>query len=161
MFMFTLHIAKDLTKSGLICFTRYLPDKERAVILLSCILYDHPSFGDAPCVLNLEYKPLLIICILSFIISTTHIYIIIWLRCKNKLFFCWNFSFSETFLLLIEYISQMRNVQLTLEGDMELLCVTGVEDKLQPDVRTTLELLANAGIKVTQTLSLLLHVIFF
>ena len=42
----------------------------------------------------------------------------------------------------------MRQVQLTLEGDMQLLCVTGVEDKLQPDVRTTLELLANAGIKV-------------
>lgn len=35
-----------------------------------------------------------------------------------------------------------------LEHDMELLCVTGVEDKLQDNVRQTLELLRNAGIKV-------------
>ena len=45
----------------------------------------------------------------------------------------------------------MRQVQLTLEGDMQLLCVTGVEDKLQPDVRTSLEMLANAGIKVIRS----------
>lgn len=31
---------------------------------------------------------------------------------------------------------------------MELLCVTGVEDKLQDNVRSTLELLRNAGIKI-------------
>lgn len=31
---------------------------------------------------------------------------------------------------------------------MELLCLTGVEDKLQIDVKPTLELLRNAGIKV-------------
>ena len=31
---------------------------------------------------------------------------------------------------------------------MELLCVTGVEDKLQDNVRNTLEQLRNAGIKV-------------
>lgn len=31
---------------------------------------------------------------------------------------------------------------------MELLCLTGVEDKLQVDVKPTLELLRNAGIKV-------------
>lgn len=31
---------------------------------------------------------------------------------------------------------------------MELLCVTGVEDKLQENVRPTLEMLRNAGIKV-------------
>lgn len=37
-----------------------------------------------------------------------------------------------------------------LERDMELLCVTGVEDKLQDNVRQTLELLRNAGIKVIQ-----------
>jgi len=36
----------------------------------------------------------------------------------------------------------------TLECDMELLCVTGVEDKLQDNVRQTLETLRNAGIKV-------------
>ena len=36
----------------------------------------------------------------------------------------------------------------SLERDMELLCVTGVEDKLQDNVRNTLEQLRNAGIKV-------------
>lgn len=35
-----------------------------------------------------------------------------------------------------------------LEQDLELLGLTGVEDKLQDDVKTTLELLRNAGIKV-------------
>ncbi|KTG02080.1 hypothetical protein cypCar_00040130 [Cyprinus carpio] len=37
----------------------------------------------------------------------------------------------------------------SLERDMELLCLTGVEDQLQADVRPTLELLRNAGIKVS------------
>jgi phospholipid-translocating ATPase len=36
----------------------------------------------------------------------------------------------------------------TLEHDLELLGLTGVEDKLQDDVRLTLELLRNAGIKI-------------
>ncbi|XP_028819924.1 putative phospholipid-transporting ATPase IIB isoform X3 [Denticeps clupeoides] len=36
----------------------------------------------------------------------------------------------------------------SLEREMELLCLTGVEDKLQADVRPTLELLRNAGIKI-------------
>ena len=35
-----------------------------------------------------------------------------------------------------------------LEHDLELLGITGVEDKLQDDVRGTLELLRNAGIKI-------------
>lgn len=35
-----------------------------------------------------------------------------------------------------------------LERDMELLGLTGVEDKLQDDVKPTLELLRNAGIKI-------------
>ncbi|KAG1688800.1 putative phospholipid-transporting ATPase IIB [Nymphon striatum] len=44
--------------------------------------------------------------------------------------------------------TKMAAVIETLERDLELLCVTGVEDKLQDGVRTTLELLRNAGIKV-------------
>uniref|UniRef100_A0A8C8GG07 Phospholipid-transporting ATPase n=1 Tax=Oncorhynchus tshawytscha TaxID=74940 RepID=A0A8C8GG07_ONCTS len=36
----------------------------------------------------------------------------------------------------------------SLEMEMELLCLTGVEDQLQADVRPTLEILRNAGIKV-------------
>ncbi|KAF8064332.1 hypothetical protein FPV67DRAFT_215232 [Lyophyllum atratum] len=35
-----------------------------------------------------------------------------------------------------------------LERDLELLGLTGVEDKLQDDVRSTLEILRNAGIKI-------------
>uniref|UniRef100_A0A1B6E947 Phospholipid-transporting ATPase n=1 Tax=Clastoptera arizonana TaxID=38151 RepID=A0A1B6E947_9HEMI len=44
--------------------------------------------------------------------------------------------------------SRVAAVVESLEREMELLCVTGVEDKLQDKVRTTLELLRNAGIKV-------------
>lgn len=36
----------------------------------------------------------------------------------------------------------------SLERDMQLLCVTGVEDRLQEHVRPTLETLRNAGIKI-------------
>ena len=48
---------------------------------------------------------------------------------------------------------QDRNARVSavvesLERDMELLCLTGVEDKLQDNVRPTLELLRNAGIRV-------------
>ena len=38
--------------------------------------------------------------------------------------------------------------QCALERDLELLGVTGVEDKLQKDVKPSLELLRNAGIKI-------------
>ena len=41
-----------------------------------------------------------------------------------------------------------RVVQEYLEHDLELLGVTGVEDKLQKDVKPSLELLRNAGIKI-------------
>lgn len=48
---------------------------------------------------------------------------------------------------------QDRNMKVqavveSLERDMELLCMTGVEDRLQENVRPTLEMLRNAGIKV-------------
>lgn len=41
-----------------------------------------------------------------------------------------------------------RVVEEYLERDLELLGVTGVEDKLQKDVKSSLELLRNAGIKI-------------
>ena len=47
-----------------------------------------------------------------------------------------------------ERTAKVAAVVESLERDMELLCVTGVEDKLHDGVRTTLELLRNAGIKV-------------
>lgn len=40
---------------------------------------------------------------------------------------------------------------------MELLCLTGVEDQLQTDVRPTLEILRNAGIKVWTARDLCSH----
>lgn len=39
-------------------------------------------------------------------------------------------------------------VSESLEHDLELLGLTGVEDKLQDEVKSTLELLRNAGIKI-------------
>ncbi|WAQ89635.1 hypothetical protein PtA15_11A325 [Puccinia triticina] len=41
-----------------------------------------------------------------------------------------------------------RVVSEELENNLELLGVTGVEDKLQEDVKSTLELLRNAGLKI-------------
>ena len=43
---------------------------------------------------------------------------------------------------------KVQMVVESLERDMELLCMTGVEDRLQDGVRPTLEMLRNAGIKV-------------
>ena len=44
-----------------------------------------------------------------------------------------------------------------LECNLELLCLTGVEDKLQHNVKHTLELLRNAGIKVGAIITLILN----
>jgi phospholipid-translocating ATPase len=51
-------------------------------------------------------------------------------------------------LQTIDRNRRVNEVIETLERDMELLCVTGVEDKLQENVRQTLETLRNAGIKI-------------
>ncbi len=51
-------------------------------------------------------------------------------------------------LQTIDRNRRVNEVIETLERDMELLCVTGVEDKLQENVRQTLEALRNAGIKI-------------
>jgi phospholipid-translocating ATPase len=45
-------------------------------------------------------------------------------------------------------VAHVAAVVESLEREMELLCVTGVEDRLQDRVRPTLELLRNAGIKI-------------
>ncbi|GAP92741.1 putative phospholipid-translocating ATPase [Rosellinia necatrix] len=44
--------------------------------------------------------------------------------------------------------AMQRVITRFLENDLELLGVTGVEDKLQKDVKPSLELLRNAGIKI-------------
>ncbi|CAH1163844.1 unnamed protein product [Phaedon cochleariae] len=51
-------------------------------------------------------------------------------------------------LSTIDRVARVAQVVESLEREMELLCITGVEDKLQNDVRATLELLRNAGIKI-------------
>lgn len=44
--------------------------------------------------------------------------------------------------------NKQKVIETMLEKNLHSLCVTGVEDKLQEDVRQTLELLQQAGIKV-------------
>lgn len=44
--------------------------------------------------------------------------------------------------------SMQRVISQLLEQDLELLGLTGVEDKLQMDVKTSIELLRNAGLKI-------------
>ncbi len=50
-------------------------------------------------------------------------------------------------LSVVNRAAQVAAVVESLERDMELLCVTGVEDRLQDNVRNTLEQLRNAGIR--------------
>merc|ERR1719187_2913818 len=56
--------------------------------------------------------------------------------------------FSAAKLSVVNRGAQVAAVVETLQRDMTLLCVTGVEDKLQHGVRNTLEMLRNAGIQV-------------
>lgn len=56
--------------------------------------------------------------------------------------------YSKAKLSIKDRAVHVSSVVESLERDMELLCVTGVEDQLQTDVRPTLEMLKNAGIKV-------------
>lgn len=58
-------------------------------------------------------------------------------------------AYHEASLSLQNRDSEMANtVKQHLEHNLELLGVTGVEDKLQPHVKPSLELLRNAGIKI-------------
>lgn len=56
--------------------------------------------------------------------------------------------YTQAKLNIADRASKVMDVQRTLEHDLELLCLTGVEDKLQVDVRPTLEMLRNAGIRI-------------
>lgn len=63
-------------------------------------------------------------------------------------------EFKEKYLAASVLMNEGRNEAMAgvvaqfLEHDLELLGLTGVEDKLQDDVRSTLEILRNAGIKI-------------
>ncbi|CAG8562358.1 193_t:CDS:10, partial [Dentiscutata heterogama] len=57
--------------------------------------------------------------------------------------------FNEAKVSITDRKAQEQLVVVSLlERDLELLGVTGVEDKLQDDVKNTLELLRNAGLKI-------------
>ncbi|XP_033626415.1 probable phospholipid-transporting ATPase IIA isoform X1 [Asterias rubens] len=56
--------------------------------------------------------------------------------------------YQQAKLTIVDRAAKVAAVVESLERDLELLCLTGVEDKLQQDVRPTLELLKNAGIKI-------------
>jgi len=58
------------------------------------------------------------------------------------------YRYSQAKLAIEERAAKIFKVEESLIYDMELLCLTGVEDKLQVDVKPTLELLRNAGIKI-------------
>ena len=45
-------------------------------------------------------------------------------------------------------VAMAKAISECLENELELLALTGVEDKLQEDVKSTLELLRNAGLKI-------------
>ncbi|KAI6229029.1 Phospholipid-transporting ATPase [Aphelenchoides fujianensis] len=59
-----------------------------------------------------------------------------------------NRQYKEAKLDVRERTERMAAVVRRLETDLHLLCLTGVEDRLQDEVTTSLELLRNAGIKV-------------
>ncbi|XP_076991298.1 putative phospholipid-transporting ATPase IIB isoform X3 [Tamandua tetradactyla] len=56
--------------------------------------------------------------------------------------------YNQAKLSLHDRALKVAAVVESLERDLELLCLTGVEDQLQKDVRPTLEMLRNAGIKI-------------
>jgi len=58
------------------------------------------------------------------------------------------YRYNQAKLSVEDRAVKVLKVEESLIYDMELLCLTGVEDKLQQDVKPTLELLRNAGIKI-------------
>lgn len=56
--------------------------------------------------------------------------------------------YHQAKLSMHERQQRMASVLATIEKDMELLCLTGVEDRLQEGVPTTLKGLQDAGIKL-------------
>ncbi|XP_071458695.1 probable phospholipid-transporting ATPase IIB isoform X5 [Marmota flaviventris] len=56
--------------------------------------------------------------------------------------------YSQAKLSIHDRVLKVAAVVESLERELELLCLTGVEDQLQADVRPTLEMLRNAGIKI-------------
>lgn len=57
-------------------------------------------------------------------------------------------KYNAARLSVTDRIARVTAVVESLERELELLCLTGVEDRLQDRVRPTLELLRNAGVKI-------------
>ena len=60
----------------------------------------------------------------------------------------WNKKYQNAKTEMEDREKKIRKVVDELEENMEFLCVTGVEDKLQVDVTDTIESLRNAGIQI-------------
>ncbi|CCK69918.1 aminophospholipid-translocating P4-type ATPase NEO1 KNAG_0D01670 [Huiozyma naganishii CBS 8797] len=70
-------------------------------------------------------------------------------KLSKKLFEQFNKDYEEASLSMLSRDQQMSGIiGKFLEHDLELLGLTGVEDKLQKDVKSSIELLRNAGIKI-------------
>uniref|UniRef100_A0A915E533 Phospholipid-transporting ATPase n=1 Tax=Ditylenchus dipsaci TaxID=166011 RepID=A0A915E533_9BILA len=57
-------------------------------------------------------------------------------------------QYHQAKMTVTDRSEHMASVVRRLETDLQLLCLTGVEDRLQDQVTTSLELLRNAGIKI-------------
>ncbi|VDK63473.1 unnamed protein product [Onchocerca ochengi] len=56
--------------------------------------------------------------------------------------------YHQAKMTVVDRSEHMAAVLRRLETDLQLICLTGVEDRLQDQVTTSLELLRNAGIKI-------------
>ena len=66
----------------------------------------------------------------------------------QKEFDKWEQEYEEACASMIDRKKNMDKVVSKLENNMEYLCVTGVEDLLQDDVASTIDILRNAGMKL-------------
>jgi phospholipid-translocating ATPase len=57
-------------------------------------------------------------------------------------------KYNAARLSITDRSQRVQTVIESLEREMELLCLTGVEDRLQDSVRPTLELIRNAGVRI-------------
>lgn len=70
-------------------------------------------------------------------------------KLSNKMYDDFVDNYKQASLAMHDRDSNMQKVMsYYLEQDLELLGLTGVEDRLQKDVKTSIELLRNAGIKI-------------
>jgi len=69
-------------------------------------------------------------------------------RLSEEQYMRWLDNYNDAKASLQDRAAKVEAAQALLEVDLHLLVLTGVEDKLQENVRTTLETVRNAGIKI-------------